>query len=153
MVDMIRQDLEAFFDQYEARFNDALKGSPVDIEGTTAAFADTFLEASPKGIVCGHNDDNFRDAIPKGYDFYRSIGTRRMHIVWRNITPLDDYHALVKIHWQALYGKSDGDEEKIDFDVIYFVQMLEATPKIFAYITGDEQKVLQDHGLIPDPTA
>lgn len=153
MVDMVRQDLEAFFDEYEARFNDALKGLPVDMDATTAAFADTFLEASPKGIICGQNDEQFRESIPKGYDFYRSIGTKQMHIVWRNITPLDDYHALVKIHWQGVYDKSDGDEAKIDFDVIYLVQMLDDTPKIFAYISGDEQKVLQDRGLIPTPAA
>jgi hypothetical protein len=152
-MDTVKQDLENFFDAYEARFNDALKGLPVDIEGTTAAFADNFIEASPKGIICGQNDDTFREAIPKGYDYYRSIGTRSMRIVWRNITPLDDYHALVKIHWQALYDRSDGDEEKIDFDVIYFVQTLGDTPKIFAYITGDEQRVLQEHGLIPENAA
>lgn len=152
-MDAMKQELENFFDAYEARFNDALKGLPVDLEGTTAAFADTFIEASPKGIVCGENDDTFREAIPKGYDFYRSIGTKAMRIVWRNITPLDDYHALVKIHWQGLYDKADGGEEKIDFDVIYFVQMLNAAPKIFAYITGDEQKVLQERGLIPEPAA
>lgn len=147
-MDAVRQDLEAFFDEYEARFNDALKGSP-DIDATVAAFADTFIEASPKGIICGQNDEQFREAIPKGYDFYRSIGTKAMRIVWRNITPLDDYHALVKIHWQALYERPDADDEKIDFDVVYFVQMLEDTPKIFAYVTGDEQRVLKEHGLIP----
>lgn len=152
-MDTVKQTLENFFDAYEARFNAALNGLPVDIEGTTAAFADTFIEASPQGIICGANDDKFREAIPKGYDFYRSIGTKSMRIVWRNITPLDDYHALVKIHWQGVYAKAHGSEEKIDFDVIYFVQMLDDTPKIFAYITGDEQKVLHEHGLIPQPAA
>lgn len=146
-MDTVRQTLELFFDEYEARFNAALKGTP-DIDGTAAAFADTFIEASPKGIICGQNDDQFRESIPKGYEFYRSIGTKTMRIVWRNITPLDDYHVLVKIHWQAVYDHPDGDEEKIDFDVIYFVQMLTTTPKIFAYITGDEQRVLRERGLV-----
>jgi hypothetical protein len=147
-MDAVRQDLEAFFDAYEKRFNDALKGSP-DIESMAAAFADSFIEASPKGIVCGQNDAQFRQAIPKGYDFYRSIGTKAMRIVWRNITPLDDYHALVKIHWQALFDRQGGNEEKVDFDVVYFVQTLDDGPKIFAYVTGDEQQILQERGLIP----
>lgn len=151
-MDAVRQQLETFFDAYEARFNDALKGS-LDIEATAAAFADTFIEASPAGLICGQNDDQFREAIPKGYERYRSIGTTKIRSVWRNITPLDDYHALVKIHWQALYDRPDDDgEEKIDFDVIYFVQMLDGAPKIFAYITGDEEKILKERGLISAET-
>jgi hypothetical protein len=35
----------------------------------------------------------------------------------------------------------------IDFDTFYFVQRIKNL-KIFAYITGDEQKVLKEHGLV-----
>jgi len=146
----VNQQLETFFAAYEARFNQALGDNPQDdVEGTMAAFADCFIEASPLGLSCAQNDEQFRTQIPKGNAFYRSIGTQSMKIMALTITPLDDYHVQTKVHWQAQYKKRDGGEETIDFDVIYFLQLLGNQPKIFAYITGDEQKVLQEHGLIP----
>jgi len=72
-----------------------------------------------------------------------------MSIESLDITPLDTYHAMAKVHWNALYEKKDGGRESIEFDVIYFVQIMEKTPRIFCYITGDEQKVLRERGLIP----
>jgi hypothetical protein len=53
------------------------------------------------------------------------------------------------VHWRSFYTKKDGREELIEFDVIYFVQMRDEKPKIFAYITGDEQGVLREKGFIP----
>ncbi len=72
-----------------------------------------------------------------------------MKIASLDITLLDDLHSMVKVHWQAIYNKKNGSEESIDFDVIYFVQMIDDQLKIFAYITGDEQGVLRERGLIP----
>jgi hypothetical protein len=40
-------------------------------------------------------------------------------------------------------------EELIEFDVIYFVQIIGEKPKIFAYITGDEQGASREKDLIP----
>lgn len=37
---------------------------------------------------------------------------------------------------------------EIFFAVIYFVQSRENEHKIFAYITGDEQKAFRENGLI-----
>ncbi|MGH7231973.1 MAG: nuclear transport factor 2 family protein, partial [Nitrospiraceae bacterium] len=85
----------------------------------------------------------------QGLAFYRSIGTKAMKIDSLTITLLDDCHWMAKVHWKAFYRKKDGREELVDFDVIYLVQIIDATPKIFAYITGDEQKVLKERGLIP----
>jgi hypothetical protein len=107
------------------------------------------LKLIPLEFLCGKNDDGFRNAIPQGYEFYRNIGTKSMNIDSVNISSLDEYHSMVKVHWNALYSKRDGSEEKIEFDVIYFVQVIEEKPKIFAYITGDEQGVLREKGLIP----
>ncbi len=141
-------NLEKFFMEYEARFNRAMAGT-IDAEGTANAFASCFIEASPFGVNCGKNDDQFRIMIPKGYEFYRSIGTKSMKIISLDITSLDDFHSMAKVHWQAIYLKKDGSKESIDFDVIYFVQMISDQLKIFAYITGDEQGVLRERGLIP----
>jgi len=142
--------LEQFFAEYEATFNRALGETPeVDIEATAWAFADCFIEASPLGVTCGRNDEQFRAVIPQGYEFYRSIGTKSMKIAFLTVTALDDYHAMAKVHWQALYVKKDGGNLMLDFDVIYLVQTVNGKPKIFAYITGDEQKAYQESGLIP----
>lgn len=141
-------NLEDFFMGYEARFNQSLAGS-IDVEGTANTFANCFIEANPFGVNCGKNDDQFRAMIPRGYEFYKSIGTKSMKILSLKITSLDDYHSMANVHWQAIYSKKDGSEESIEFDVIYFIQTAGEQPKIFAYITGDEQGVLRERGLIP----
>ncbi len=146
-----QQQLDTFFDQYAARMNNALGDEPVvDVDATVAAFADCFIEASPKGVQCGQNDDQFREAIPKGLAFYRSIGTQSMEIRTKTITVLDDYHCLVRVAWQAVYHTADDRRDVIDFEVIYFVQVIDTEPKIFAYITGDEEQTYKDHGLVPE---
>lgn len=143
--------LEKFFADYEARVNRALGDIPeVDVEATAGAFADCFIEANPNGVVCGKNDEELRAAIPKGMEFYRSIGTKSMKVVSLMPTQLDEYHVMAKVHWKASYVKKDGRKELIEFDVIYLVQMRESIPKIFGYITGDEQKVYRERGLVPE---
>jgi len=144
---MNEQSIKAFFNAYESRFNTSLTGR-IDVEGTMQSFANCFVEATPAGITCGKNDEQFREAIPKGIEFYKSIGTTEMKILAMDITVLDDFHAMAEIYWEAIYNTKDGKEEVIEFTVIYFVQGLNDQIKIFAYITGDEQKVLRDRGLI-----
>lgn len=136
-----------FFAAYEKRFNDALKGE-TDVEAMANAFGPAFVEASPAGIHGGSNDQEFRKKIPQGMDFYRQIGTHAMEILSQDVTPLDDLHFMVKIHWKATYKNKDNTDLSIEFDVIYFLQDKEDQLKIFAYITGDEDNVLREHGLI-----
>ena len=62
---------------------------------------------------------------------------------------LDDYHALAHTHWWSSYRRKSGDTVEIEFDNIYVLRLAAGQePQIFAYITGDEQQVLKDHGLI-----
>lgn len=143
------KNLEQFFAEYEARFNRAMSESTeIDVEGTAKSFADCVIAASPNGVACGKNDEQFRAQIPKGFEFYRSIGTKSMKMASLSITSLDDYHSLAKVHWQALYVKRDGSEVSIDFDVVYLIQRIGGGPKIFAYITGDEERVYRERGLM-----
>ena len=139
--------LDDFFRSYERRFNDFLSGKKLDAEGTVKSFAKFFVEASPLGVNGRGNDEDFRQAIEKGYAFYKSIGTRSMTIAGNDITLLDDYHAMARIHWRSVYDKNNR-EIVIEFDVLYLVQTINNESKIFAYITGDEQKVLKENGLI-----
>jgi hypothetical protein len=146
----VNQRIEEFFERYEARLSGALAETPeVNVEATAAAFTACFIEANPNGVLCGQNDDMFRAQIPKGFEFYRNIGTQSMKILSLDVTPLDHFHSMAKVHWEARYLKKGGSRDVIDFDVIYFLQTLGEDPKIFAYITGDEQKILRERGLIP----
>ncbi len=138
--------LNAFFDEYEKIFNQALNDK-VDVQATVSKFATCFTEASPAGIICGNNDDEFKKRIPMGYEFYKSIGTQSMRIRSKIITPIDELHSMTKVDWSASYRKKDGKEEIIDFSVFYLTQLQNGEPKIFAYITGDEQKVLKERGI------
>lgn len=149
-MDRFQQQVEAFFRDYAERTNNGLKTPPeIDLEATAGAFAEHFIEANPAGVSCGENNDDFRAAIPKGLEFYRSIGTQRMTVDSLDVTPLDDFHVMAKVHWKADYRKQDGSPLVIDFDVIYFLQRRDEQLKVFAYISGDEQQTYVDHGLVP----
>lgn len=137
-----------FFKLYETRFNDSLKGDEPDIEGTANAFTECFIEASPAGVICSQNDRKFRKALPKGYEFYKRIGILSMNIVSKEMTLLNELHAIVKVHWKSTYQKKDNTPGTIAFDVFYLLHLQHDQPKIFAYITGDEQQALREHGLI-----
>ena len=140
-------ELETFFNDYASRFSRAIHGEEVADEAA-AAFADCFIGASPLGVQCGQNDADFRQIIPQGYAFYRSIGIRKMEISRQETTLLDEYHSMTRVFWHSVFIRKDGTEVVIDFEVIYFVQSLNGQHRIFAYITGDEQKALKENGLI-----
>lgn len=133
---------------YADRFNLALQGSKPDIEGTTNSFSEYFIEANPAGVTTGQNDQKFKEAIPQGYEFYIRIGITAMRITSTEITLLDEFHSMVKVSWRSEFLKKDQSSGSIDFVVIYLLQILDNTPKIFAYITGDEQAALKENGLV-----
>lgn len=97
---------------------------------------------------CGQNDESFKKIIPKGYEIYKSIGTKSMKIRSKQSTQLNELHYMTRVEWRTLYEKKDGNEETVDFEVIYFTRHVNDNIKIFAYITGDEQKLMKEHGLI-----
>lgn len=139
--------IEDFFASYAGEFAQALEGH-ADAEATARHFTDCFIEASVHGVSCGRNDEVFRQQIPRGYDFYRSIGMKSMLVRDIQVSPLDGAHSIARVRWDSTYGKPDGTEESIDFEVIYFLQMTSGEPKIFGYITGDEQAIMRERGLI-----
>jgi hypothetical protein len=141
--------VRAFFDSYARRFNDALKEPPrVDAKGVVDAFAGYFVEASPAGVQGGRNSLLFRIKVPFGFRFYKKIGTTAMNIAKLSITTLDDLHVMARVRWDSRYTRKDGSDLRIVFENIYLLHMDHGKPKIFAYITGDEQKVLKENGLI-----
>jgi len=143
-----KDEIDQFFSRYESRFNDALSGAEFDVEQTVNSFTEHFLEASPLGVNAGKNDKNFREVISNGWSFYRDIGVQAMNILSKQITILDELHALVKVNWNSSFVRKDKTSGEISFDVFYLVQKLDGNIKIFSYITGDEQQALKDQGLI-----
>lgn len=71
-----------------------------------------------------------------------------MDIVSKEITALDEFHTMVKVHWKANFTKADNSKASIEFDNIYFVQTKENQHKVFAWITGNEQAALKEYGLV-----
>ncbi|XUX01148.1 MAG: hypothetical protein TUN42_03920 [Dehalogenimonas sp.] len=140
--------IEKFFADYARRFNESLTGN-LDVETTASAFAPCFIEASTRGVICANNYDQFRSMIPRGTEFYRSIGTTSMKVKSVEVTPLDPQHDMVRVFWHSEYLKQNGETVFIDFDVIYLLEDISVAPRNFGYITGDEQQVLKDHGLVP----
>ena len=54
-----------------------------------------------------------------------------------------------RTHWWSSYRRKSGEPVEIEFDNIYVLRIATGQePQIFAYVTGDEQQVLKDHGLI-----
>lgn len=142
------QQLQAFFKLYADSFNNALNEDTPDIEWTVNSFSNSFIAANPLGVTCGQNNEEFNSAIFQGYALYKSIGVKAMDIISIETTELDDFHAMTKVRWKSSYVKKDNSKGNIEFDNYYFTQTKLKEHKIFAYITGDEQAALKEHGLI-----
>jgi len=138
--------IKKFFDEYADRFNRSLAGENIDAREVAESFADHFVEAGPAGVNGGKNGMLFRWLIPSGFAHYKKMGTTSMTIDNVEVETIDPMHALAKVHWDSNYEK-DGKRDHIEFDVTYLLHFEGAKPKIFAYITGDEDKLLKEHGL------
>ena len=149
---MLKQnsDLKSFFQAYARRSNDALQTPPKeDIDGVVASFAPYIVGSSPIGVMGGANDGEFREMIGKGFANYREIGGRAMRVNDVKVTALDDANVMATVDWEFDYKrKKDGKEGTVGFTNRYFLNLSGDAPKIFAFITPDEQQAMKDHGLI-----
>ena len=135
------------FERYERVFNAALHGD-VDMDDVAALYAAEFIAASPAGVMTGKNDEQLKQVMAQGYARYRAIGTKEMRIRGLRISPMDEHHCVAHVAWSATYVRNDKPDVTIDFDVHYLVQQLGAEPKVFGWVSGDEQAVLKEHGII-----
>lgn len=134
------------FERYENFFNRSL-GDDVDINELASLYASEFIAAGPAGVRTGKNDVQFRQAMAQGYDRYRTIGTKEMRIWDIRLSAIDPLHCLAHVAWTATYARNDRPDVTIDFDVHYLVQMLDGEPKVFGWVSGDEQALLRKHGI------
>ncbi|SFU21140.1 hypothetical protein [Mesorhizobium sp. YR577] len=135
------------FERYERFFNRSL-GGDMDMDEVASLYASEFIAASPAGVMTGKNDDKLKQVMAKGYAHYREIGTKEMRIRGVRISPMDEHHCVAHIAWTAIYSRKDQPNVAIDFDVHYFVQELDGEPKVFGWVSGDEQALLKKHGII-----
>jgi hypothetical protein len=144
---MMEASVRKLFERYESFFNQSL-GGDMDMDEVAALYASEFIAASPAGVMTGKNDDQLKQVMAQGYARYRAIGTKDMRIRNVRLSPIDDHHCVAHVAWTATYAREDQSDVAVDFDVHYFVQELDGEPKVFGWVSGDEQALLRKHGII-----
>lgn len=144
---MTKDTIEQFFKRYERFFMQSLNGE-IDGNEISELYAKEFIAASPVGVLTGKNDSSMQQALAQGYEQYPRIGTKEMHIRGINISPIDEFHCVSHVAWTAVYASDDKPETEIDFDVHYLIQELNGKPRIFGWISRNEQELLRQYGII-----
>jgi hypothetical protein len=144
---MLEASVRRFFERYESFFNRSLAGD-TDMAEVASLYAAEFIAASPAGVMTGKNDDQLRRVMAEGYARYRAIGTKRMRIRDVRLSPIDDHHCVAHVAWTAVYARKAQPDVAIDFDVHYLLQELDGEPKVFGWVSGDEQALLKKHGIV-----
>ena len=139
--------VKKFFDRYEETFRESLRGE-ADMDRVAALYAAEFIAASPAGVMTGKNDEQLKRTVSQGYVRYRDIGTKDMRIRNVRLSPIDKHHCVAHVAWTATYARKDLRDVTIEFDVHYLIQMLGDEPKVFGWVSGDEQALLKKHGII-----
>lgn len=135
------------FDRYESFFNRSL-GGDMDMAATAGLYASEFIAASPAGVSTGKNDDHLKQVMAQGFAHYRAIGTQRMRIRSIRLSPIDEHHCVAHVSWTATYAPKAQPDVEIEFDVHYFIQKLNGEPKVFGWVSGDEQAILREYGIV-----
>ena len=143
----MESDVKELFERYESVFNQSL-GGDMDLDSVAALYASEFIAASPAGVMAGKNDDRLKQVMAQGYARYRAMGTKEMRIRNVRLSPLDDRHCVAHVAWTATYARANRPDVAIDFDVHYFVQKLDGAPKVFGWVSGDEEALLRQHGIL-----
>ena len=139
--------IKKLFERYERLVTQSLAGS-IDMDEVASLYASEFLAASPSGVFTGKNDEQLKTVMAHGYAHYRAIGTKEMRIRTLRTSLIDEHHCVAHVAWTATYARKDVPEVTIDFEVHYLVQNLDGEPKIFGWVSGDEQALLRKHGIV-----
>jgi hypothetical protein len=144
---MTTESIRELFQRYQEFFRNAINGE-VDMEQGAAFYATAVIGAGPAGVMTSQNDEKFREFLRQGFEAYREMGTKDMRMRGIDVTSIDELHCLARVSWTAVYDRGDDRDVAIDFDVHYLVQQIQGTPKVFGWISGDEQAVLKEHGIV-----
>jgi hypothetical protein len=135
------------FERYEQTFNRSLSGKP-NLDEVAALYASSFITSSPAGLMTGKNDDQLKRAMARGYERYRAIGTKEMRIREVRLSPIDEHHCVAHVSWRGTWARKNGEDVTLDFDVHYFIRKLGKEPKVFGWVSGDEQAQLSEHAIV-----
>lgn len=144
---MMETSVRKLFERYESLFNRSLVGG-TDLDEIEALYASEFIAASPAGVMAGKNDDQLKQEMAQGYARYRAMGTKEMRLRNVRLSPINEHHCVAHVAWTAIYARQDQPDVAIDFDVHYFVQKLDREPKVFGWVSEDEQALQRQHGII-----
>lgn len=146
----VEEAARALLEAYGRLSNAALQNpASADIDALAVAFSPYFVGASPAGTMGGAKDEDFPAILRGGFENYRTIGGTRFEIVGLEVEKLDEFNALVRADWEFDYVRPrDGARGTIAFRNIYFVNLADGEPRIFAWITPDERQAMKDHGLL-----
>ena len=134
------------FERYERLAGQALRGE-ADPGELASLYALEFIASSPAGLMAGKNDSRFIQALVQGHAYYREIGTKSMRVREVRLSPIDGLHCVAHVAWTATYERAGREDVAIDFDVHYLVQTLDGEPKVFGWVSGDEDALLKQHGV------
>jgi hypothetical protein len=143
--------VNALFARYERIFEKGLSGD-IDAREIAAIYAPAFIAASPAGVFAGKNDDKLLQVMKDGYVRYRQTGMKSMRLGDIRLSVIDDRHCVAHVGWTARYARRGQPDAAIEFEVHYLIQKLDGEPKIFGWVSGDEQELLRQHGIGPDST-
>jgi hypothetical protein len=136
--------IEHFFARYEEGANS------FDPDLVCSQYTAEFMGAGPNGVMCGRNDEGLRKATVQRHTFFQQIGFKRAKILSVEETPLDDRYTMAKVHWHMTVEKQIGHELDFKFFLTYFLFDAGFGPRVAFWIShDDEQKIMQDAGLIP----
>ncbi|MDX3905835.1 MAG: nuclear transport factor 2 family protein [Pigmentiphaga sp.] len=141
----MEQAITKLFERYEHAFNTALAGD-TDLDEVSSLYTDVFVSATPAGISTGTNDESLKRVMKAGFEHYRAIGTTRMAVHQLHVDPIDALHAIAFVDWIATYDRQ-GSTLNIPFTNAYFVRLQGDAPKVFGWVTGDEEAELRKHGI------
>ncbi len=144
---MTKDEVKNFFRRYEQFFMQSLNGE-IDSDELSALYAQEFIAASPLGVMTGKNDSIFQKTLEQGYEQYRKMGTQRMCVRDVSVSPIDDIHCVARVAWTAAYSTSAKPNIEIDFEVNYLMQELDNELRVFGWISGNEQDLLKEYGVI-----
>ena len=145
--EMTKNMIENFFKRYERFFAQFLNGE-MDANEMDALYAQEFIAASSIGVMAGKNNSEFQQAMAQGYEQYRKIGTKGMRVREVRVSSIDELHCVAHVAWTATYANANSPNIEIDFDVHYLLQELKGKLHIFGWVSGNEQELLKEYGVI-----
>jgi len=144
---MTKDEVRNFFMRYEQFFMQSLNGE-IDSKELSSLYAKEFIVASPLGVMAGKNDLTFQKNLAQGYEQYRRMGTQKMCVRDVSVLPIDELHCVARVAWTAAYSVAGKPDIEIDFEVCYLMQELNNELRMFGWISGNEQELLKEYGVI-----